>query len=168
MQMENMNALETSELEDMFKEIKEDLNPLKQDLEKQDFEYRKREGLFSQLYEFSKNLDAQYKKILWTEPHLAQPQPTNVYVEWPVFYVHDAEYHSDYRLQLYWCYDPAEKILKDPWRLPEFIVFDEKWARERQDLDPDLYRARYETVRDILNREADQISKLIKEKESSN
>ena len=92
-----VNNLEAMELEEnVIKETREALDPLQQDIE-----YRGLEGMFGQLYYFAKQLDAQYQAILWTNPRLAQPQPTNVLVEWSVFSVYDAEYNSSYALQLY-------------------------------------------------------------------
>lgn len=151
-----VNNLEVMELEEnVIKETREALDPLQQDIE-----YRGLEGMFGQLYYFAKQLDAQYQAILWTNPRLAQPQPTNVLVEWSVFSVYDAEYNSSYALQLYWSYDPSENRLKDPWRLPELYLFDKDWVRTTHKLDPAQYKEICYKIVDILNREAEQISKL--------
>ena len=155
--MENLENIETTDLvEDVVKETKEALDPLKQDIE-----YRGLEGMFSQMYNFAKQLDSQYQAILWTNPRLAQIQPTNVLAEWSVFLVYDAEYHSSYALQLYWCYDPSANRVMDPWRLPELINFDKEGARTTHKLDPAQYKDVCYRILDILNREAEQISKLI-------
>ena len=54
------NNLEAMELEEnVIKETKEVLDPLKQDIE-----YRGLEGMFDQLYNFAKQLDAQYQAVL--------------------------------------------------------------------------------------------------------
>lgn len=157
--MEEVWALESVELEeDIVKDTRESLEPLKQDIE-----YRGLEGKFYQMYMFAKQLDAQYQGILKNNLDLAQTQRTKVLVEWSVFSIYDAEYHSSYSLQLYWWYDPLENNLKEPWRLPELILFDENWARTTHKLDPAQYKEMADKIVDILNREADQISKLIKE-----
>ena len=149
--------VETMELEEnIVKETREALDPLRQDIE-----YRGLEGKFYQMYMFAKQLDAQYQGILKNNPDLAQIQRTRVLVEWSVFSIYDAEYHSSYSLKLYWWYDPLENNLKEPWTLPELILFDENWARTTHKLDPAQYKEMSEKIIDILNREADQISKLI-------
>jgi hypothetical protein len=57
---ETTNNLETMELEEnVIKETKEALDPLRQDIE-----YRGLEGMFNQLYYFAKQLDAQYQAVL--------------------------------------------------------------------------------------------------------
>ena len=154
--MENLEGLETTNLEsDVVKDTKEALDPLKQDIE-----YRGLESMVNQIYNFAKQLDAQYRALLWTNPRLVQPQPTNVFAEWSVFLVYDAEYNSSYALQLYWSYDVSENKLRDPWRLPELILFDKEGARTTHKLDPAQYKEVCYKIVDILNREAEQISKL--------
>lgn len=155
--MDNLEELEiTDSLDDVVKDTREALEPLKQDIE-----YRGLEGKFYQMYKFAKQLDAQYQEILKNNPDLVQLQFTRVVAEWSVFSVYDAEYHSSYALQLYWCYDPSKNELMDPWRLPELVNFDEYWARTTHVLDPEQYKEDCQLVMDVLNREAEQISKLM-------
>ena len=157
--MENIKNLETTDLfDDVVEEAREALDPLRQDIE-----YRGLEGKIAQMYNFAKMLDAQYQEVLKKNPDLRQLQITRVIAEWSGFSVYDAEYHSSYALQLYWRYDPSKNELMEPWRLPELINFDQYWARTTHVLDPEQYKADCQLIVDLLNKESEQISKLMRD-----
>jgi hypothetical protein len=72
--MENIENVETTDLLDnIVKETKEALDPLKQDIE-----YRGLEGKIIQMYNFAKMLDAQYQEVLKKNPDLSQLLITRV------------------------------------------------------------------------------------------
>ena len=154
----------TDSIDDVVKDIRESLGILEQDILEQDIEYRGLEGKITQMYNFAKMLDAQYQEVSKKNPDLAQLWFTRVIAEWSTFSVYDAEYHSSYALQLYGRYDPSKNELMNPWELPELINFDEYWARTTNVLDPEQYKEVCDKIVDILNREAEQISKMIQDR----
>ena len=154
--MQNSEIFETTDmLEDIVKDTKDALSPLKEEIE-----YRGLENKFQEMYLKTERLDAEYKDLLWQSPRLIRPQHTNTVVDWSVFLVHDEERGSTYGLQLYWSYLLSNNEIKDPWRLPELIIWDSEWARKTYKLDARQYKDVQEKIDDVLKREEEQVREL--------